>query len=525
MYNSLYITTTAPGAAEPQQDAAPQTWKIQGNFSPSATYLGHQHRIADSTLETTSYGKTTVIRARCLPDRRSKRARGGPVDAGDAQRPANRQRREMRARVDVWKAAYSVVTRSPASSKKKSPAKATQQGRFERGSWNAREGMAEDPSVSRAWREQTETEREYHPRGGEEAALGGAFEERSREGKPLETAVGKEKRSSTSYEFIEVKGTARDACQNKKYTTRNGRPRGQTVAGGHGPRRNAFAGGQAPRKRFGGGRLTRLPQCEDFGNQALSTMTPAVHGSRAQRKTSTSILRHDYFSAASPPRRHPDACPACFCSPSWSSGAWRREELYVAKGSSGRDGVCDRRGSSGFPPAETGWDLYLPSLERARARQGSVLQPCSLSTRTCGRALTFPEVDSSSALTNGPRFKYTLPWQLFCSKRPLRLAESRSCQLDQLLSHRLKAYARNVPPVSRPRNDSQKIHDQVHRPGVCSAAVPTHFALILRCHHPHEPYKTLGHSAIHACEAFGTLPRVPAHRKPKPTFKLGLFST
>ncbi|KAJ7665143.1 hypothetical protein DFH06DRAFT_1127505 [Mycena polygramma] len=210
------------------------------------------------------------------------------------------------------------------------------------------------------------------------------------------------------------------------------------------------------------------------------------------------ISSHDYFSAASPHRSHPDACPACFCSPSWSSGAWRREELYVAKGSSGRDGVCDRRGSSGFPPAETGWDLYLPNLERARARQGSVLQPCSLSTRTCGRALTFPEVDSSSALTNGPRFKYTLPWQLFCSKRPLRLAESRSCQLDQLLSHRLKAHARNVPPVRPASADPcagrflglEMILKRSTTKSTALAFVrqlfPTHFALILRYHHPHE---------------------------------------
>ncbi|KAJ7665126.1 hypothetical protein DFH06DRAFT_1127486 [Mycena polygramma] len=155
------------------------------------------------------------------------------------------------------------------------------------------------------------------------------------------------------------------------------------------------------------------------------------------------ISSHDYFSAASPHRSHPDACPACFCSPSWSSCAWRREELYVANGFSGRDGICDRRGSSGFPPAETGWDLYLPSLERARARQGSVLQPFSLSTRTCGRALSFPEVDAFSALTNGPRFKYTLPWQLFCSRRSFWLAKPRSWQLDQLLSQRPTAHARN----------------------------------------------------------------------------------
>ncbi|KAJ7665131.1 hypothetical protein DFH06DRAFT_1323529 [Mycena polygramma] len=220
------------------------------------------------------------------------------------------------------------------------------------------------------------------------------------------------------------------------------------------------------------------------------------------------FFSHDYFSAASPPRRHPDACPACFCSPSWSSGAWRREELYVAKGSSGRDGVCDRRGSSGFPPAETGWDLYLPSLERARARQGSVLQPCSLSTRTCGRALTFPEVDSSSALTNGPRFKYTLPWQLFCSKRPLRLAESRSCSTSFYLT-----VLRLTRATYHPFLGLEMILKRSTTKSTALAFVrqlfPTHFALILRCHHPHElhrpssqPYKTLGHSAIHACEAF-----------------------
>ncbi|KAJ7665138.1 hypothetical protein DFH06DRAFT_1127500 [Mycena polygramma] len=222
----------------------------------------------------------------------------------------------------------------------------------------------------------------------------------------------------------------------------------------------------------------------------------AIRLYRRRRERSMARVR-----SAQHPRRfcgHPDACPACFCSPSWSSGAWRREELYVAKGSSGRDGVCDRRGSSGFPPAETGWDLYLPNLERARARQGSVLQPCSLSTRTCGRALTFPEVDSSSALTNGPRFKYTLPWQLFCSKRPLRLAESRSCQLDQLLSHRLKAHARNVPPVRPASADPcagrflglEMILKRSTTKSTALAFVrqlfPTHFALILRYHHPHE---------------------------------------
>ncbi|KAJ7665175.1 hypothetical protein DFH06DRAFT_1323577 [Mycena polygramma] len=113
-----------------------------------------------------------------------------------------------------------------------------------------------------------------------------------------------------------------------------------------------------------------------------------------------------------------------------------------------RDGICDRRGSSGPPPAETGWDLYLPNLERARARQGSVLQPFSLSTRTCGCALTFPEVDASSDPTNGPRFKYTLPSQLRCSRRSFCLAKPRSCQLDQLLSQRPTAYDRSVSPSS-----------------------------------------------------------------------------
>ncbi|KAJ7665162.1 hypothetical protein DFH06DRAFT_1323562 [Mycena polygramma] len=77
------------------------------------------------------------------------------------------------------------------------------------------------------------------------------------------------------------------------------------------------------------------------------------------------------------------------------------------------------KNSTGPPPAETGWDLYLPNLERARARQGSVLQPFSLSTRTCGCALTFPEVDASSAPTNGPRFKYTLPSLVLPCQTPL----------------------------------------------------------------------------------------------------------
>ncbi|KAJ7665177.1 hypothetical protein DFH06DRAFT_1323579 [Mycena polygramma] len=174
------------------------------------------------------------------------------------------------------------------------------------------------------------------------------------------------------------------------------------------------------------------------------------------------------------------------------------------------------KNSTGFPPAETGWDLYLPSLERARARQGSVLQPFSLSTRTCGRALSFPEVDASSALTNGPRFKYTLPWQLFCSKRPLRLAKPRSWQLDQLLSQRPTAHARNEShmPIAFVFSDSDEFSEDPRSSpppsrslGSRSPRIPRSFSppsnLRVQLHQlSSQPSNTLGHGARHACEAF-----------------------
>ncbi|KAJ7665171.1 hypothetical protein DFH06DRAFT_1323572 [Mycena polygramma] len=183
-----------------------------------------------------------------------------------------------------------------------------------------------------------------------------------------------------------------------------------------------------------------------------------------------------------------------------------------------RDGICDRRGSSGPPPAETGWDLYLPSLERARARQGSVLQPFSLSTRTCGRALTFPEVDASSALTNGPRFKYTLPSQLRCSRRSFCLAKPRSCSTSFYLSGpRLTTAAYHLRLQLSVRFLGVEIIFQrstVKFTSLAFARQPfpthTHSAFIFLCDNKHElrslswqPSKTLGHGAGHACEAFG----------------------
>ncbi|KAJ6465991.1 hypothetical protein C8R47DRAFT_1079072 [Mycena vitilis] len=181
------------------------------------------------------------------------------------------------------------------------------------------------------------------------------------------------------------------------------------------------------------------------GYQALSTTTRVVHDSRAQRTTLPSIfLRRLFLDAASPLRRHPDARPACFCTPSWSSAAWWPDELKIANGFSGRDGTCDRRGSSGFPPAETRWDLYPPSLERARARQGSDLRP----------RIDLPRVDASNALTNDPRFEYPPKSQPFCFKRPLQAATTCQAALEvsdpprtqphRILSQRPVAHARSV---------------------------------------------------------------------------------
>ncbi|KAJ6465998.1 hypothetical protein C8R47DRAFT_1079080 [Mycena vitilis] len=183
---------------------------------------------------------------------------------------------------------------------------------------------------------------------------------------------------------------------------------------------------------------------------ALSTTTRVVHDSRAQRTTLPSIfLRRLFLDAASPLRRHPDARPACFCTPSWSSAAWWPDELEIANGFSGRDGTCDRRGSSGFPPAETRWDLYPPSLERARARQGSDLRP----------GIDLPRVDASSALTNDPRFEYPPKSQPFCFKRPLQPATTCQAALE----------------ASRTRTNSSKIHGQVDLLRVCSARLPHAF--------------------------------------------------
>ncbi|KAJ7665173.1 hypothetical protein DFH06DRAFT_1323575 [Mycena polygramma] len=221
--------------------------------------------------------------------------------------------------------------------------------------------------------------------------------------------------------------------------------------------------------------------------------------------TGSAFTAHLWLACAQHPRR--SCATIIFLLPVRAAGT-RTRALRAFAAHLSLLALGDGKNSTGFPPAETGWDLYLPSLERARARQGSVLQPSSLSTRTCGHALTFPEVDSSSALTNGPRFKYTLPWQLFCSKRPLRLAESRSCSTSFYLTALRLTHATYHPFLGL-----EMILKRSTTKSTALAFVrqlfPTHFALILRCHHPHElhrpssqPSKTLGHSAIHACEAF-----------------------
>ncbi|KAJ7665154.1 hypothetical protein DFH06DRAFT_1127515 [Mycena polygramma] len=250
------------------------------------------------------------------------------------------------------------------------------------------------------------------------------------------------------------------------------------------PQRESLSGHLFPSFNSRGFWRTRLPQCEDFGNQALSTMTPAVHGSRAQRKTSTSILRHEYFSAASPHRSHPDACPACFYSPSWSSCAWRRDELYVAKRFFEREmAYATAEAPVGYRPRRLAGTCICRDLS------GRVL----VKSRTCGRALTFPEVDASSAPTNGPRFKYTLPSQLFCSQRPLRRTESRSRFLGlEIIFKRSTtkstalAFVRQPFPMHsafifrrRQTSESSFISSHRNRPRLSATVLDMHMKLLL----------------------------------------------
>ncbi|KAJ7665151.1 hypothetical protein DFH06DRAFT_1127513 [Mycena polygramma] len=147
-----------------------------------------------------------------------------------------------------------------------------------------------------------------------------------------------------------------------------------------------------------------------------------------------------------------------------------------------RAGICDRRGSSGLPPAETGWDLYLPRLERARARQVSDLRPrIDLPRGRCiQRSHQRPPIQIHTAVAT-----FLLPTPVTTYRKPLE--------------------------ISRTRNNFQKIHDQVYRPGIRSAAVPhalcVHFPppsnLRVQLHQlSSQPSKTLGHGARHAHEAF-----------------------
>ncbi|KAJ6465988.1 hypothetical protein C8R47DRAFT_1079069 [Mycena vitilis] len=211
------------------------------------------------------------------------------------------------------------------------------------------------------------------------------------------------------------------------------------------------------------------------GYQALSTTTRVVHDSRAQRTTLPSIfLRRLFLDAASPLRRHPDARPACFCTPSWSSAAWWPDELKIANGFSGRDGTCDRRGSSGFPPAETRWDLYPPSLERARARQGSTF-PGSMRPTPSPTTLDSNTLRSRSLSASSARYKLLRPAKQ--RSRFLTLPEpslTESYLSGPWLTHAVY-YMCLWLLVSQTRTNFHKIHGQVDLLGVCSARLPHAF--------------------------------------------------
>ncbi|KAJ7665164.1 hypothetical protein DFH06DRAFT_1323564 [Mycena polygramma] len=226
-------------------------------------------------------------------------------------------------------------------------------------------------------------------------------------------------------------------------------------------------------------------------------MTPAVHGSRAQRKTSTSILRHEYFSAASPHRSHPDAGTACFCSTSWSSCAWRRDELYVAKRFFEREmAYATAEAPVGYRPRRLAGTCICRDLS------GRVL----VKSRSMHPALPPTAPDSNTHCRrnfSAPNARYDVPK---AARAPSNLISAAHGLRPQRITFVSSFRFLGLEIIFKRSTTKSTALAFVRQP------FPMHSAFIFRRRQTSElhqlssqPSKTLGHGARHAHEAFAAI--------------------